>query len=154
MSLLIGEYEVTLDAKGRFLMPSSLRKQLPEEEQSDFVLHKGLDDCLVMYPKNVWAQEVQKIQRLNMYEIKNRTFARLFLSGVSILKLDNQDRGLISKYLSEKAGLKKDLIMLAQLDRIEIWDKETYQNWLSTAETDFAALAQEVMNSITVNSHQ
>lgn len=145
MRILVGEYACTLDTKGRFLLPSALRKQLPEGEQTHFVLNKGLDNCLVLYPKKVWEAELSKIQSLNMYETKNRTFARVFLSGASEVELDSSDRILIAKNLMEKATLSKDLILLAQLDRIEIWDKQTYEAWLANPEIDMATLAEDVM---------
>ncbi len=145
MKLLIGEYACTLDAKGRFLIPSALRKQLPENEQTEFVLNKGLDQCLMMYPAKVWQQELEKIQSLNMYETQNRTFARIFLSGAVEISLDSSDRMLIPKNLMEKAGLTKDIILLAQLDRIEIWDKEVYEKWMESPGFDIAQLAENVM---------
>ncbi|MBX7240675.1 MAG: division/cell wall cluster transcriptional repressor MraZ [Bacteroidia bacterium] len=145
MKLLIGEYACTLDAKGRFLIPSALRKQLPENEQTDFVLNKGLDQCLMMYPATVWQQELEKIQSLNMYETQNRTFARIFLSGAVEVSLDGSDRMLIPKNLMEKAGLNRDIILLAQLDRIEIWDKEVYEKWIENPGFDIAQLAENVM---------
>jgi MraZ protein len=147
MKSLIGEFPCTLDSKGRFLMPSALRKQLPEGEQMDFILNKGLDDCLILYPIKVWETEMQRIQSLNMYETKNRAFARVFLSGASEITLDTNGRGLISKHLMEKAFLEKDIVMIAQVDRIEIWDKQRYDQWLASSEVDIAQLAEEVMRN-------
>ena len=145
MKALVGEYACTLDTKGRFLLPSALRKQLPEGEQTHFVLNKGLDNCLNLYPQKTWEAELAKIQSLNMYEAKNRTFSRIFLSGASEVEVDSSDRILINKGLLEKVGLNKDIILLAQLDRIEIWDKEAYNTWLDNPDIDMAALAEEVM---------
>lgn len=146
--MLIGDYPCTIDAKGRFLMPSALKKQFPEGETMDFVLNKGLDNCLVLYPKKIWEAELTKIQSLNMYETKNRAFVRLFLNGSTPMSLDNSDRGLIPKYLSEKVGLQKEIILSAQIDRIEIWDKETYESWMDNSGYDMAKLAEEVMSVI------
>lgn len=148
MKVLVGEYACTLDTKGRFLLPSALRKQLPEGEQTHFVLNKGLDNCLVLYPQKVWEAELAKIQSLNMYETKNRTFARVFLSGANEVAVDSSDRVLINKELMEKVSLNKEIILLAQLDRIEIWDKQTYNTWLSNPEIDMATLAEEVMGKL------
>ncbi len=145
MKLLIGEYACTLDTKGRFLLPSALRKQLPEGEQTEFVLNKGLDHCLVLYPTKVWQKELTNIQSLNTYEKDNRTFIRLFLSGAAEVILDASDRMLIPKPLMEKAKLSKDIILLAQLDRIEIWDKTIYENWIEDPDHNIAQLAGTVM---------
>jgi MraZ protein len=146
--MLIGDYPCTLDAKGRFLMPSALKKQFPDGEAMDFVLNKGLDNCLVLYPKKIWEAELTKIQSLNMYETKNRAFVRLFLNGSAPTPLDSSDRCLIPKYLSEKVGLQKEIILSAQIDRIEIWDKETYESWMDNSGYDMAKLADEVMSVI------
>jgi len=146
--MLIGDYPCTLDAKGRFLMPAALKKQFPDGERLDFVLNKGLDNCLVLYPKKIWEAELTKIQSLNMYEAKNRAFVRLFLNGSTPTILDNSDRCLIPKYLSEKVALQKEIILSAQIDRIEIWDKETYESWMDNSGYDIAKLAEEVMSVI------
>ena len=145
MKPLVGEYSCTLDSKGRFLMPTGLRKQLPIGEKQDYMLNKGLDDCLVLYPIKVWEQELARIQALNMYETKNRAFARIFLSGAASLSLDASDRGLIPKHLAEKVNLSKDIILLAQIDRIEVWDQGAYEKWIADPGYDIAALAEEVM---------
>lgn len=145
MKALIGEYSSTLDAKGRFLMPSGLRKQLPEDQQTDFVLNKGLDNCLVLYPTKVWEKELEGIQSLNRYDRKNVEFMRRFMASAAEVSLDGSDRMLIPKLLTEKIGLKKDLVLLAQIDRVEIWDKEAYDNWLANPQYDMAELAEEVM---------
>jgi MraZ protein len=147
MKALVGEYACTMDAKGRFLMPAALRRQLPEGEQSDFVLNKGLDNCLILYPVSVWEKELEKIQSLNMYETKNRAFSRIFLSGAAPVSVDNSDRILIPKHLAEKINITKEMILLAQLDRIEIWDKNAYDAWIEDPGYDIASLAEEVMKS-------
>lgn len=148
LNILIGDYPCTLDAKGRFLMPAALKKQFPEGGNMDFVLNKGLDNCLVLYPQKIWEMEISKIQALNMYETKNRAFVRLFLNGSTPTTLDGSDRCLIPKYLSEKVGLQKEIILSAQIDRIEIWDKETYEKWMENPGFDMVSLAEEVMSVI------
>lgn len=129
-------------------MPSALRRQLPEDAQSAFVLNKGLDNCLVLFPEQVWDAELQRIQSLNMYEGKNRAFARMFLSAAAPVTVDGSDRILIPKHLIEKVGLKKDIILLAQIDRIEIWDLATYEAWISDPGFDMADLAEDVMKDM------
>lgn len=134
-----------MDAKGRFLMPSGLRKQLPEEEQLQFVINRGLDKCLVMYPERVWERELDRIQSKNQYVAKNRAFTRMFLNGATPITLDGSSRVLLPKRLSEFAGMAKELVLVAQIDKIEIWDKDTYESWLDTPGYDFEELAEDVM---------
>ncbi|RMG19699.1 MAG: division/cell wall cluster transcriptional repressor MraZ [Bacteroidetes bacterium] len=145
MISLIGEYDCKLDAKGRFLMPAGLRKQLPEDQQSDFVINRGLDKCLVMYPLEVWEKELARLQSRNQYVKKNRVFTRMFLNGATRLALDGNARVLIPKRLMEHAGLNKEIVLVAQIDKIEIWDKAAYEEWLNEPGFDFEDLAEEVM---------
>lgn len=145
MKPLIGEFDCKLDAKGRFLMPAGLRRQLPEGQQSDFVVNRGLDKCLVLYPIQVWEAELERIQSKNQFVSKNRAFTRMFLNGATPLTLDSSDRALLPKRLMEHADLSKDIILIAQIDKIEIWDRDAYQAWLLEPGFDFEQLAEEVM---------
>lgn len=126
-------------------MPSGLRKQLPEDQQVDFIVNRGLDKCLVLYPLKVWEKELEQIQARNQYVKKNRAFTRWFLNGATPITLDGSARVNIPKRLMEYAGLEKDLVLVAQINKVEIWDKAKYQGWFDEPDYDFEALAEEVM---------
>ena len=126
-------------------MPSGLKKQLPEGEQVEFVINRGLDECLVLYPRKVWEAELEKIYARNQYSAKNRAFARKFMNGAKPLELDGSSRVLVPKQLMSHAFLKKELVLVASFDRIEIWDKEVYDKWLASDKWDMEALSEEVM---------
>ena len=145
MISLIGEYDCKLDAKGRFLMPAGLRKQLPEDQQNEFVINRGLDQCLTLYPVPVWEMELKWLQARNQYVKKNRAFLRMFLNGATKVQLDGNGRVLIPKRLMEHAKLEKETILVAQIDKVEIWDKKAYEEWMEEPEYDFEELAEEVM---------
>ncbi len=145
MISLIGEYDCKLDAKGRFLMPAGLRKQLPEDQQNEFVINRGLDQCLTLYPVPVWEMELKRLQARNQYVKKNRAFLRMFLNGATKVQLDGNGRVLIPKRLMEHAKLEKETILVAQIDKVEIWDKKAYEEWMEEPEYDFEELAEEVM---------
>ena len=142
---LVGEYECKLDAKGRFLFPSSLRKQLDPAAEENFMLNKGFEDCLTIFPMNEWEVLSQKLSKLNLFKPKNRMFYRLFHQGAKRVSLDNAGRVLIPTMLMERAGLKKEVMLIAYNDRIEIWDKSKYFNLIDDNMSDFADLADEVM---------
>jgi len=142
---LIGEYGCKLDAKGRFLMPSGLRKQLPEDQQSEFIINKGLGKCLVLYPMSVWESELAKIQARNQYVKKNRDFTRWFMQGATQVSVDGNGRILIPKRLLNHAQIEKEAVLASQIDKVEIWDKEAYDTWMDNTDTDFELLAEEVM---------
>ncbi|MDX2285074.1 MAG: division/cell wall cluster transcriptional repressor MraZ [Bacteroidia bacterium] len=145
MLALIGEYDCKLDSKGRFLMPAGLRKQLPEDQQNEFIVNRGLDKCLVLYPISVWEQELERIQSRNQYVRKNRAFTRMFLNGATRVELDSSGRVLLPKRLMEYAGLDKDLMLVPQIDKVEIWDQAAYDKWMQEPDYDFEKLAEEVM---------
>lgn len=148
MISLIGEYDCKLDAKGRFLMPAALRKQFPEVNQNEFVVNRGLDQCLVLYPIPVWEEELKRLQSRNQYVKKNRAFLRMFLNGATRVTLDGNGRALIPKRLMESAELQKEIILVAQIDKVELWDKATYDKWMDDNEYDFEELAEEVMGEM------
>ncbi|MEO0585395.1 MAG: division/cell wall cluster transcriptional repressor MraZ [Bacteroidota bacterium] len=152
MISLIGEYDCKMDAKGRFLMPAGLKKQLPDNQQSEFVVNRGLDKCLVLYPVPVWEEELKRLQSRNQYVKKNRAFLRMFLNGATRITLDGNGRVLVPKRLMEFAGLDKELILLAQINKVEIWDKASYDQLMDDPEFDFEALAEEVMGDIEENA--
>jgi MraZ protein len=148
MAGLVGEYEVRLDAKGRFLFPASLRKQLSPAAQEKFMLNKGFEDCLTLYPMNEWDRLSDKLSKMNLFKPKNRMFYRLFHQGAKQLTLDTAGRILIPNALMERIGLKKEIMLTAYNDRIEIWDKSEYFAVLNENMSDFSDLADEVMGEI------
>jgi MraZ protein len=140
-----GEYEATVDAKGRFLLPGGLKKQLPEGE-SRFILSRGFEKCLTLYPLKSWELIIAKISQLNDFDPKVRQFRRQFLGGATEIELDNAGRMLLPASLKEFAGLGKDIILAAAMDRFEIWDAGKYKQLFEDFSPEaFSSLAQEVM---------
>ncbi len=148
MAGLVGEYEVKLDAKGRFLFPSHLRRQLSPASQERFMLNKGFEECLTLYPMNEWEKLSDKLSKLNLFKPKNRMFYRLFHQGAKDVALDNAGRVLIPTNHMERVGLNKEVMLIAYNDRIEIWDKSKYFELIEESITDFADLAEEVMGNL------
>lgn len=140
-----GEYEATVDAKGRFLLPGGLKKQLPEGE-GRFILSRGFEKCLTLYPIKSWELIIAKISQLNDFDPKVRQFRRQFLGGATEIELDSAGRMLLPASLKEFAGLGKDIILAAALDRFEIWDAGKYKQLFENFSPDaFSNLAKEVM---------
>ena len=128
-------------------MPSGLRKQLDPDAQESFVLNRGFEKCLVLYPKNIWTSISSEISKLNQYKKKNREFIRYFYRGATELSLDGTGRILFPKRLLNYAAISKEVVLFAYFDRIEIWDKKTYENLLTDEPDDFSRLAEEVMGN-------
>ncbi|HEX8461614.1 MAG TPA: division/cell wall cluster transcriptional repressor MraZ [Segetibacter sp.] len=145
MPTFLGEYEATLDTKGRFLLPAGFKRQLKEGENT-FVLSRGMEKCLTLYPLSSWEPIVQKINALNDFEPNVRVFRRQFLGGATEVELDSAGRMLLPPTLKEYADLFKDIILVAALDKIEIWDATKYKKLFEDmAPEDFSKLAALVM---------
>ena len=146
----LGEYEATLDAKGRFLLPAGFKKQLPEEASSQFVINRGFEKCLTLYPQQSWDPIFSEISKLNDFDPKVREFRRYFLNGAIQLELDSAGRLLIPKSLAEHAGLERDIVLVSAINKIEIWDKSKYKEFFETFTPQaFSELANAVMNKTT-----
>ena len=142
----IGEYICKLDAKGRLTVPSGLKKQLDNEGREGFVLNRGFEGCLGLYPAKDWHKVAEKLNDLNLFAIKNRAFVRKFQNGATKLDMDGNGRILLPKDLQVFAGIAKEVVLFAYADRIEIWDKAKYELVMNEEIGDFATLAEEVMS--------
>lgn len=141
----LGEYEATVDAKGRFLLPAGFKKQLTEGENR-FIISRGFEKCLTLYPMKSWEPIMNKINQLNDFDPKVREFRRQFLGGATEIELDAAGRLLLPPTLKEFAGLSKDIILVAALDKIEIWDAGKYKQLFEDFSPEaFSNLAQDVM---------
>ena len=142
----LGEFEATMDAKGRFLLPAGFKKQLPEEEGGLFVINRGFEKCLALYPIKSWEPLFADISKLNEFDPKAREFRRFFLNGATMVEPDSAGRLLVPPNLKEHADLQKDIVLVAAVNKIEIWDSSKYhQLFDSFSADDFSNLAKEVM---------
>lgn len=135
----MGEYHHTIDEKGRLILPSKIRYDLGE----NFVVTRGLDNCLFIYPKDEWTEIINKYKSLpNTKDARN--FMRFFLSGATILEFDKQGRINIPDVLVKFANLKKDCVIIGVNERLEIWSKENWENFMSTNEDNFTDIADNL----------
>lgn len=123
IQLLIGEYEHSLDVKGRLIMPAKLRTDMGEK----FIVTKGLDGCLFAFSQNEWLNFETKLKALPLSDKNARNFVRFFLSGATECEIDKQGRFLIPNNLRTAANLEKEAIIIGVGTRLEIWDKATWE---------------------------
>ena len=143
----LGEYEATLDSKSRFLLPVGFKKQLSEDGPTQFVINRGFEKCLSLYPMKSWEPIFARISQLNDFDPEVRQFRRYFLNGATMVELDSAGRLLIPSNLKEHAGFYKDIVLTAAVDKIEIWDKTKYQQFFESFSPEtFSSLARQVMN--------
>ena len=148
---LIGEFECKVDAKGRFMFPVTLKKQLAEAFEKGFVINRNLHQkCLALYPLDEWNKLNKKLGKLNRLKKDVDIFIRRVTGGATNCEADNTGRILIPKPLSEYADIKSDIKVLGSNNIIEIWDKKMYENFLSQ-DVDIAKLADDVFEGIDFN---
>ncbi|NHN26468.1 division/cell wall cluster transcriptional repressor MraZ [Flavobacterium jejuense] len=148
MKSFIGTYECKVDAKGRLMLPTSLKKQFGSLEDG-FVLKRSVfQPCLELYPMCEWNRMMQKINKLNRFVKKNNDFIRRFTAGVKMVEIDSNGRLLIPKDLVVFAKIDKDIVLSSAVNIIEVWDKDLYEGVIENAADDFADLAEEVMGNL------
>ena len=133
-----GEYNHTIDDKGRLIIPSRFRYELGES----FVLTRGLDGCICIYPQNEWDILEAKLRELPLTNRNSRLVTRFLVGGAVSCELDKQGRILIPAPLREHAGLSKDVVLAGTLERIEIWDKTRWNETCSF--DDVEAIAESI----------
>lgn len=125
--MFIGEYEHSVDAKGRVIMPAKLREDIGE----NFIVTKGLDGCLFAYSKKEWSNFEEKLKTLPLTNKNARDFVRFFLSGAVECEIDKQGRFLIPINLRTYASLEKEINIIGVGTRVEIWNRESWKNYSS-----------------------
>ncbi len=147
MTNLIGTFECKVDAKGRLMLPSPLKKQLQAVLSDGLVLKRSLfQNCIEMHPMNEWEEMMKKINSINRFKKKNNDFIRKFMAGVKMIEVDANARLLIPRELVQFAGIKKEVVLTSNVNMVEIWDKQRYEEALEQVD-DFAELAEEVMGN-------
>ena len=139
--MLIGEYEHSLDAKGRLIMPAKLREDIGEK----FIITKGLDGCLFAFSIAEWKIFEEKLRSLPISNKDARKFSRFFFAGAIDCEIDKQGRFLISSNLREFADLEKDVIIVGMDSRIEIWSKEKWNKFDEDISADEIAEKMEML---------
>ncbi len=145
---LIGDFEVTMDAKGRISFPSGLRKQLPEGEDAYFIANRSFEQhCINLYTKGEWDKIVSKLSGLNSFNPNIEKMKRLLMAGSAKIELDSAGRLLLPKKLIEGASIEKEVIIQAQINKMEIWGKQHYDAYLAAHSGDLADLANQIFGN-------
>ena len=133
MSYLVGHYNCKLDAKGRILVPSEFKEQLGEQVEEGFVLRPGLHaHCLELYTRKDWDEVQDQLrQAFSQFKAKQEAVLRKYNAGARFVKLDAGGRLLIGKDLIEKASLVKDIVITSVTTKMELWDKDLYEQSIS-----------------------
>lgn len=138
--MFIGEYQHSLDSKGRIIIPSKLREKLGET----FIITKGLDNCLFVYPQDEWTVLENKLKTLPLTRKDARAFVRFFFSGATECELDKQGRILIPSNLREHSKLDKDAVIIGVSNRVEIWSKTEWEEYNEDDDLSYENIAEKM----------
>ena len=138
--MFIGEYKYNLDEKNRLALPSKFRKLF----SNGAVITKGLDNCLFIYTKKEWDKLVEKLVKLPISQAKSRAFSRMMLAGAMDVSIDKQGRIIVPEYLRTFATLKKEIIVAGLYDRLELWDKKSWEEYMKKNEAATNEIAEQM----------
>ncbi|HOM68351.1 MAG TPA: division/cell wall cluster transcriptional repressor MraZ [Candidatus Paceibacterota bacterium] len=138
--MFIGEFQHNLDQKGRVAIPAKFRKDF----EDGLIVTRGIDKCLFIFSKSEWNKLAEKLAELPLAQANSRAFARLMFSGAVDEDLDNQGRILIPDYLRNYASLKKQLVINGLFNRLEIWDKNIWQDYKNKTENSSEEIAEKL----------
>lgn len=140
--MFMGEYHHSIDEKGRIILPAKFRQELGKE----FVVTRGLEQCLFVYSLQEWQKIVDKLNRLPFTKKDARNFSRFFLSGATVVELDKQGRINIASSLTSYAGLTKDCIVIGVGERLEIWNEKSWNEFLNANLEDMSTIAENLFS--------
>jgi MraZ protein len=138
--MFIGEYQYSLDEKGRLAVPSKFRVSLGEGA----VITRGLDNCLFIFTKDEWKKLADKLAAMPISQANSRAFARLMLAGAMDVEPDSQGRVMVPEYLRQYAQLKKKVVIAGLYNRLEIWDEAQWAAFKSNTEKDSTHIAEQI----------
>ena len=152
MSSFVGDIRGKVDPKGRVVLPSAFKKKLSGKGSEKFIIKKDIfDNCLVLYPEKEWNNQISLIKkRLNPYNRVHNKFLRKFFKEAVEVELDALNRILIPKMLLESAGIKKDVVFIGEIDKIEIWDPNELEK-ASISQEEFKKLAEDILKGLTID---
>lgn len=148
MATIYGDFEVTLDSKGRFMIPAGLKKQYSEADGNCFIANRGFEKCVTIYTEKEWEKVVSKISKLNEFNMKARKFKRMFLNGATRIEADAAGRLLVPKGLMAYADISietKDIILVGQMDKVEIWPAANYGKKMEDDFEEYDSLGEELL---------
>ncbi|MBU7592009.1 division/cell wall cluster transcriptional repressor MraZ [Metabacillus halosaccharovorans] len=140
--MFMGEYHHTIDIKGRMIVPSKFREGLGET----FVVTRGLDQCLFVYPMSEWIIIEEKLKALPLTKKDARAFTRFFFSGATECEIDKQGRVNIATPLLQYAKLEKECVVIGVSNRIELWSKSIWENYVAEQEDSFEEIAENMID--------
>ena len=143
--MFYGEYDHSIDKKGRLIIPSKFRESFKEYDIEKLYITRGLDKCLFMFTENEWKSQESKFKSVSFTKSEARRFNRMYFAGAIQIECDKQGRILIPKYLKDYAGIRRDVMVIGVSNRIEVWAKESWQDYYNNSKESFEDIAERLM---------
>lgn len=144
--MFYGEYQHTIDRKGRLILPSRFREVAKSNFIEKFFVNRGLDKCLFMFSEEEWKNQENKFKNLSFTKQQARTFNRLYFSQAAEVNADRQGRILIPQFLKEFADIKRDVVIIGVSNRIEVWSKANWQDFYNKSSSTFESIAESLLD--------
>ena len=144
--MFYGEYQHSIDRKGRLILPSRFRDVYKENGIEKFFVTRGLDKCNFMFSESEWKLQEQKFKNMPFTKQETRSFNRLFFSGAIEIIPDKQGRFIVPQYLKDYAHIKRDVMIIGISNRIEIWDLKIWQDFYQSTSESYEKIAENLMN--------
>ena len=144
--MFYGEYIHTLDRKGRIILPSRIRESAKANFIEKFYLTRGLDKCLFMLAEEEWRTQEQRFKSMSFTKQETRKFNRVFFSGAVEIIPDKQGRILVPQYLKDFAGIKREVVIIGVANRIEIWNKNSWNEFYNSSKESFEEIAEKLID--------
>jgi len=145
--MFYGEYQHSIDRKGRIILPAKFRESAKAHFIEKFFVTRGLDKCLFMFSEEEWRTQETKFKAISFTKQQARTFNRLYFSGAVEVLPDKQGRILLPQYLKDFAQIKRDVVIVGVSNRIEIWAKDKWQEFYGTSRQSFEEIAEKLMDT-------
>jgi len=144
--MFYGEYEHSIDRKGRLILPAKFREAAKAQFIEKFFVTRGLDKCLFMFSEEEWRSQENKFKSMPFTKQQARTFNRLLFSGAQEVSADKQGRILLPQYLKDFAGIKRDVVVVGVSNRIEIWSRDTWLEFAKNSRQSFEEIAEKLLD--------
>ena len=144
--MFYGEYEHSIDRKGRLILPDKFREAAKSQFIEKFFVTRGLDKCLFMFPEEEWRSQENKFKSMSFTKQQSRTFNRMLFSGAIDVQADKQGRILLPQYLKDFAGIKRDVVIVGVSNRIEIWSKDKWLEFAENSRQSFEEISEKLLD--------
>ncbi|OGX24615.1 MAG: cell division/cell wall cluster transcriptional repressor MraZ [Omnitrophica WOR_2 bacterium RIFCSPHIGHO2_01_FULL_48_9] len=144
--MFYGEYNHTIDRKGRIILPARFRDTCKESGIEKFFITRGLDKCIFMFSDEEWRVQEQRFKGMSFTKQEARSFNRMFFSGAADVAPDRQGRFIVPQYLKDYANIKRDVTVIGVSNRIEIWNSTSWKDFSTNSQNSFEQTAENILN--------